>query len=52
MRITRRRKKLDLGLSFRGMGFVFLCIITLLMFMEFVVVGIRFLFGYAGGLGW
>ena len=45
MRIVRRERKLNLGLSFRGMGFVFLCIVTLLLFMEFVVVGVRFLFG-------
>ena len=44
MRIVRREKKLDLGLSFSGMGFVFLCIVTLLLLMEFVIIGVRFLF--------
>ena len=45
MRIARREHKTDLAVSLKGVAFALLCIVTMLLLMEFVVLGVRFLAG-------
>ena len=45
MRIPRREHKTDLVASLKGVAFALLCIVTMLLLMEFVVLGARFFAG-------
>ena len=45
MRIAKREHKTDYVASAKGVAFAVLCIITMLLLMEFVVLGVRFFAG-------
>ena len=42
MRRTKREHRTDIAQSLRGIGFVVLCIVSLLVVMELVIIFIRF----------